>query len=421
MIKNLLAKYDKDKLLVDSFIVLLLTNVGSVVNLLFHVAMGRTLSEGEYGQLSSMLGVYLVFSMPVFAIQNTLAHFSGHLEQLGRRGDIRRLTRHWLLRIAIIVLPMAIIACLLAPVWQNLLHLDGTSMVYTVIGMIVVMFFLPIFVGALQGLQSFVWMCTVANAWAFIRLAMGILLVLLIAPLAIYGLVSHLTGILFSLILGAWVFYRLIPHDHVTGEPLEKSDKYLMMSIISLFAFAVLMTGDIVLVKGFFPSETAYGPYSRASTIARTLIFLCQPIAGVLFPKVISKGAKSEEHVKTLWKAIGLTGLMIGAAVVLCLSFPQIPLRLLYNVTEPSTSLIALVRWVTIAMAPIGLSFVLLNFEMAQHRFSFMIPMVFCAGMFMVGSLLFHQTLGQFIAVYCVASYSSLAVMIYAVIQTKKK
>lgn len=418
---RLLDKYDADQLIRHSIVVIFFTNIGSATNLLFHVIMGHMLSEGAYAVLASMLGVYLIFTTPTMALQNTLAHFSASLKQNGREGDIWRLARSWLVKVSLILIPLAAAALLTAPFWQHSMHLESVMPVVVVILMILLAYYLPVFVGAFQGIQAFVWMCVTANVWAVIRIFIGVFLVLSLGALALYGLVGHLLGVMVSLVLGVFLFGRLIAKDGLSNQPLEKTDRYLLLSIVALFCFSVLMTGDVVLIKMLFPGEADYGPYSRASTIARVLIFLSQPIANALFPKVISKGERSSAHAGTLWKAIALSSLIIGIAVIFCVAVPGIPLFLLYHVKEADARMISLVRWVSVAMAPLGLAYILMNFEMAQHRFTTIPYLLISALGLVIGALCFHHNLWQFIVVYSLASYGAAAGVLVAVFRSKRQ
>ena len=419
--KQWLDKYDADMLIRHSALVIVFTNIGSATNLLFHVVMGHMLSEGAYAILASMLGVYLIFTTPTMALQNTLAHFSACLKQEGREGDIRRLARAWLIKLSLILVPLCAVVLLSASFWQSWMHLDSTLPVVMVVVMILLAYYLAVSVGALQGIQAFTWMCISANAWAVVRIAVGFLLVTTLGALAIYGLMAHLLGLLISLVLSVLLFNRLIAPEKSSNQPLEKTDRYLLLSMAALFCFSVLMTGDIVLVKMLFPLESDYGPYSRASTIARVLIFLSQPIANALFPKVISKGERSSTHAGTLWKAVGLSSLIIGVAVIFCVAAPRIPLYLLYHVTDADARMISLVRGVSIAMAPLGLAYILLNFEMAQHRFTTIPFLLVSALVLVIGTWLFHQNLRQFVIIYSLASYGASAGILFAACRPGKK
>jgi len=61
------------------------------------------------------------------------------------------------------------------------------------------------------------------------------------------------------------------------------------------------------------------------------MVFLPQPIAWALFPKVVSDGARSAADRRTLFKAIVFAGVIIAASLGLCLVFPKVLLFALYK------------------------------------------------------------------------------------------
>ena len=73
------------------------TLVGALCNAGFHMAVGRTLPNAEYGSLVAMLGIILAVGTPTLALQNTLAHFASSLAQAGRRNEIRPLVQAMLI------------------------------------------------------------------------------------------------------------------------------------------------------------------------------------------------------------------------------------------------------------------------------------------------------------------------------------
>ena len=427
-IKGWLEKYDSDELIRHSVLVAFFTHFGSFTNLAFHMVMGRLLSPGEYAVLASLVGVFLVWATPTVAIQQTLAHFAGYLDQMRRRGDIKRLRDYWLFRLGILLGPLCICALLGSSFFARLLHLPPNAFFEVPLGvrgwsmeisppvvlvgfMVVGVYLQAVFVGCFQGLQWFFWMSVVGNAWSFVRIALGTVLVLWLGDFAAFGLFGHLSGLVLGLGLSVLVFRRRMPRD-VTLEPIDRSDGYMLRSVASLFCFSILMSGDIVLAKLLFPAEIDYAPYARASTIARTLIFLCQPIAGALFPKVISKGQSSAGHRATLLKAAALAGLTVGFMVFLCVLFPRFPLWVLYGERDACAQLVGLVRRVSVAMAPLGVTFILMNYEAAQHRFGFLLPLFFCAAGFVLFAFMLSTTLERFALVYFVANLAALAVFL---------
>jgi hypothetical protein len=110
------------------------------------------------------------------------------------------------------------------------------------------------------------------------------------------------------------------------------------------------------------------------------LVFLPQPLAGALFPKVRSDGRTSQLHVTALLKALGIGLLLTAGPMLVCVVLPALPLAILYGIHEPTPELIGIVRGVSLSLAPLGMIFVLMNFELAQRRFTCAIPLVLAAG-----------------------------------------
>jgi len=165
-----------------------------------------------------------------------------------------------------------------------------------------------------------------------------------------------------------------------------------------------------MLVRHFQPDEA--GLFSRAATIGRSVVFLPMPIAMAMFPKVISSGGSTHGSRTTLLHAFGLVALLIGAAVAATWALPWLPLRILYDVSEPTPEMIHLVRVVTLAMSPLGLTYLLLNFEMAQHRFHTIPWLLILATAYIGGVAFWHDTVNQIILV--LGAVSLLSAILFA-------
>ena len=104
---------DEGGLIQHGSVLIIGTFVGALCNAGFHMVVGReqVLPNAEYGALVAMLGIILVISTPMLALQNTLAHFISVLALEGRREDVRPLLAHWARVFA------AISAALVAAAW----------------------------------------------------------------------------------------------------------------------------------------------------------------------------------------------------------------------------------------------------------------------------------------------------------------
>ena len=180
------------------------------------------------------------------------------------------------------------------------------------------------------------------------------------------------------------------------------------------------MNADIVMVKIFFPDEAAYGPYARASVIGRMIVFLSQPIAGALFPKVVARKGLTSESLSALLRALALSVFLVGGIAGVFSLFPQLPLGVLFGEFHPSPEMARTVRWVIWAMAPLSLVFLTMNFELAQNRFDSLIPMGVFAAVFVAGFSAVHPA-PVWVAIWLlVASLGALLALVVQVAVQKK-
>ncbi len=406
--------FDDDGLVSHSFIVLTLSLAGGLASALFHVVMGRTLSISEYGILAAMLNTVLTVWMPMMSLQNTLAHFTEHLRQKERLGDVRHLVSRWSLRLLLIALAVFLIVMARRNTISGFFNIQNGWMVVAATACVLPSLLLPVFVGVLQGAQRFVWMCAAAQAWSVIRMVVAAILAATVVPLAVHGVLSHYLGLVASLATGA-VGVMFLLHGRAMGEQDKTEtgcDRYFFLSFTCLLSFSVLMYADMALVKHFFKDPGSYGNYARASTIARTIVFLVLPVTSAMFPKVVSRDGGTVAQRKTFGKALALCGVITAGAVLMCWLLAGLMLSMLFGVAVPDAELVRLIRLLALAMCPLGLSFALMNFEMAQNRFVCALPVAVCAISYVGGVFAFHGSLLQVIAVLAAASSCSLAFLV---------
>ena len=399
-----------DKLFRHSFLLLVANQIGSFANLLFHAVMGRMISKVQYGVLASMMGVVLIIGTPMDAIRTALAYYSSRLTADGRRGDIRPLVMRWASSLSSIgLLILLFVLAFRLPLAAFFKLDDATPIVLTgllLFGSVA----LPVLTGALQGLQAFVWMSIHQQSWGIVRLVVGASFVVWIAQTAEWGLAGQLTGVVASGILGVVGLVSLLRGEKPTGNALERSHLYFLQSLAVLAAFAVLMNADVVMVKHFFTPEQA-GLFARAATIGRMIIFTPMPIAMAMFPKVTSAGAISRRDWTLLFKAVLLAASIIAVAGGAVLVLPRLALLVLYNDRSPDAAMVHLVRCMLLAMSPLGLGYIVMNFELAQHRFRTALTLVPCAIAYVVGVSIWHDSVLEVAGVLAVCGVAALVLL----------
>ena len=412
---------DRDGLIRHSVLLLATNYVPSVANMLFQMLVGRMLADkAEYGVLATMLGIAVIASIPMEALRVAVAHFSAIMIQEGRRDEILGAVR----RLALRFLGLAAIWVAFALAFRGwaaaFFNLSSSLPVVLIVFVVAGTLFIPIMAGALQGIQSFVWLSVGIHSLAVTRLATAAVILIFLSATASGGLAGHLFGILCSVAIG---FGGL---RHVLGPSKRKAGRipgfrlYLIRSLFMLVFFAFLMNADILMIKHYFAEETA-GGYARVATIARIIIFMPMPIAMAMFPKVVSTGGADFGSRHILIKAMAMTLLIIAGVGAGCCLLPQIPMGILFGVWAPSGETVLLLRQVTLAMSPLGLVYLLVNYELAQKRFATMWVLGPCAAMYMAGVFFHHGEPRHVLAVLAVVSVASLAGMSGIMVWRRKR
>jgi hypothetical protein len=322
-------------------------------------------------------------------------------------GDVRVLLRQWFGYLSLLAVPIVLAGFLFTSQLAGFLHLDRMPLVILTCCCMAVSFYKFPVIGALHGLQEFTKLAVAVQSWGVLRLALGAGLVLWVSRSAAAGKGGQLIAYLMSIMLGLFFLSGVLRGRRPGAKRVRGVRRYVARSFFVLAGFAVLMTGDVVLVRHYLPEQA--GAYAWASTIGRSAIFFAQPIAIAMFPKVTSAGSASASSRHTLLKAVLYSCLCIGALVLVLSLIPQVVLWIMFGVTDPAAETLTLVRHVLWAMSPLGLVFLLMNFELAQHRFRSTIPVMVGALAFVGGVALFHRSVSDVVA--CLAVVSSLTLV----------
>jgi len=386
-----------DHLLRHSILLMAASQVGSVSCMFFQMLMGRWLSAAEYGVLVSMSSMVMIVGMPMGALSTVLTFFSAQLLQQNRAGDIFPLMRSWALKLLLIAGPLLVIGILFSQLLTEFFNLPDRSALFIVLVILALSFF-SLLGAPLNGIQAFGWASVSGVSWGVVRLVVGGALVYYVAASAKWALVGHGVGTIVSVgiaMVGLWVILR---KSLPTNQALPSTQAYLWRTFVVMACFSFLMSADMLIVKHYFSPDQS-GLYARAATIGRTIIFLPMPIVGALFPKIVSNGAMSDQHGKLLGKALCYTALIIVPGVLLCTVCPQVPLGILYHDWAPTVAMARLVRFTILAMTPLSIAFIIMNFELAQNRFRMIVPLILCVAGYLIGVALWHNSVLQIVAV----------------------
>jgi len=410
------AEVEPDNLLRHGLLLMVGAQATNICNLLFQVVMMRMLGRAEFGVLAALWGACLTVAMPLMALTQTVSHFTARLLRTADRARVRAMLGSLAIRLVVVGLVL---------VGGILLARDGVGAFFkveqqapVVIAAVLLGFMLwrPVLDGALNGAQAFAWTVAVAMCWGVARLLLGVLFAAFGLGAA-GGLLATALGLLLSIVLGTVGLHRTFGGGSIRPRHVPGFYAYLLKYVTALAGYSVLMNADVVLVKRFFDPETA-GLYARASIAAKSVIFLPQPIAAAMFPKVVSGGAVSYGSWRTLLKALTLAGVIVFGFAVLCTVVAG-PLLLVFS-GERVPELVPVLRTLVWSLFPLTLVFLLMNFELAQRRFAVTIPLVLCALGYLGGVAVWHGSLLMVVGVLGVANLAALGATVMLVMSRSK-
>lgn len=397
------------KLIRHSALLLVTTGVANIANVAFHMLMGRSLTGDEYSILAAMLNMLLVVATPLDALRNAMAHFAARAHRAGEPALARAIARRWCGRVILLAIPAMLALWLLHRQLATFFHLQAPGPILLVIYFLPAFMLLPVLAGVLQGLQRFWWFAAALHGPGPVRLALGWGLILCLARTAHVAVLSHALAILYGVLVAAWGVWWVTRTAGTRVPATRGIGPYFLKAMYLLAGYGLLMNCDVILVRHFHPEQA--GEFAWAATIGRSVVFLPMPIAMALFPKVVTAGGTTRHSRVLVLQALGMVVAMIGAGVAVSVIWPWLPLRILYGVTSASPELLHLVRMVMLAMSPLGITYLLLHFEMAQHRFETVPWLLAVAAAYLGGAAVWHHSVLALVAV--LGTVATLSAVLY--------
>lgn len=365
------AGVEEDKLFRHSLLLMAGAQVTNVGNLLFQVVAMWRLTRADYAVLAAMMGLFIVLTMPTGALSGTVTHFTAPAFRAGDLGRVRylliRLTRD--LSWAGLIL-FAVGTAGLGPLMRYFRLDAATPLILTLVGLWMALY-RPVLEGALLGAEAFGRVSLVGIVWAASRFALA-WVALLVRPTAESALWANTGATAIAAGVALMGLRPVLSVQPPKAWSIRGLYPYFLRYAVALAGFSFLLTADAVFVKHYFPAEEA-GRFGVAATVARLVVFLPQPISGAMFPKVVSTGGSTMRTRRILIKALILVGVIVLFAALATTAFAGPLLRVLTGRRSPEA--VPLVRALVWAFAPLGLLFVLMNYELAQRRFVVALPL----------------------------------------------
>ena len=297
----------------ESWLLFVAFSIANGSNYLFHVSVSRTLGPDDYGALGSVLAILTVLSIPLTAIQATIARRMSSRAREGHELDWGAL----LAGLAPYAVGLSLFFALLTPLITGLLRLGSMA-----IGLWVAAYLTPAILnsvlrGVLQGRLRFGRLGLITLFPVLVRLAVGLGAVW--AGLGVEGAVAaSALAESAGLVVGFFVVGRGARGREIL--PIKSFLREVAPVGLGITAMWVLIELDLVLARYFLPAGEA-GQYAAAGLLARAVLFVPGAISMIALPYFSRHGGRGNDAYRWLVASCTVVvGLGTITAIVLVLA-----------------------------------------------------------------------------------------------------
>lgn len=383
-----------DSLLKSTTILFLASQVGNVGNYLYQFFMGRSLSPSDYGALNALLSIFMVTAVPVSAIVTVTARYVSQFKTENNDKKIADHLRWAWKKMLLVALLCAFVFTLLSPALSSFLRIPSKTPILIIGILLAASLLAPLNLGALQGLQAFGQLGLNVSLGGALRLAFGVLLVVMG-----FGLNGALAAILLStvvvLTLTFFQLRRFFASLTVGSEEKARGGTLLYGSLPVMFSylcFMVLTNTDLILVKHYF-TPAHVGTYAAAAVLGHIVLFLPGAIVTAIFPMMSEQHTLNRDPLGIFKKGFWLTGLFSGLTATIFFIAPSLPLTILFGHRYDDAA--SLLQIFGLAMLPYALLNVIFHFNLARQKARFIYSMVAASAMQIALIVTFHTSMLQ--------------------------
>ncbi|MDZ4200326.1 MAG: oligosaccharide flippase family protein, partial [Kiritimatiellia bacterium] len=358
-----------DRMVKDSFSLAVAIGLTTGTRFFYHMLVSRKLGTADYGTLVTLLGILVLMTLPVNALQLALAHHVTAATASDGPGAARRLFRATQPGFLWIGIGMSLGVWAISGPLGNFLKIDDGILLLLLATMAVWNLLLGQIRGVLQGVQRFIAVGTVLLFDGLLKIAAAALLMIVLLPLR-GAWAANVVSAAIAWIIGLALIRRALPRADPApsqpARPLGPLFRYALPVFLSLLGFSVLGYLDVFMAKHLFEEHEA-GLYAAAAIVGKTFLFIPDAIALTLFSKASEKYAKSRNSRALLLKALILTGALLTPSLLVCALLPETIVHILFGVDFLDAA--PLVRWFGFAMIPFVFLSVVVHYSLAQHRY----------------------------------------------------
>ncbi len=355
----------------NSFVLFCGTVVGSVLNYVFHLVVGRYVSVEVYGEAESLISLIAIISVPAATLSMVATKYAAEGKAENNTAGSREISRYLNRKVFVYGLPILAGAIILTPFMGRFLRIQNNFSLIIIWLSMFLSFFAAINSGILGGWQKFK-EASVTGVWgALIKLVAGIALVRV--GFGLNGVIgSFALGILAAYIASvAALKFIFVKKDAVAGISgkttiqFRSLKKYVMPVFAGNLAITILGNADMILAKRNL-DEVSAGQYGALTVVSRIIFFSTGIIASVLFSMSAENNHKGNSSRTILLASLFLVGASSFVATAVYFLYPEWVLGLLFG--DKYQDVASYLGWFAVSVALFSLSNVIFQYLLSLHK-----------------------------------------------------
>lgn len=346
--------------------------LSNLVALITTLAFGRILNTEGYGSLASLVSMFLILSVAGSALQAAVAR-EGTLGRLGEGPEMAATLWRWTRSLAILTVLVAIVAALLRDQIAQVIGVNEQWAAAATLPAGCIWLLLCVQRGLLQARGRYRAVGTSLVFEQVGRLLFGVTLAVAGGKVTGAFLGTPLAMAAMAVILG-WDL-----HHGFEGGPTDARVHRLRDlarrgagPIAGLTLVAVLQNVDVIIAKHQL-SPHAAGAYASAAVAAKVVIWVAIGVGFYVLPEATRRHADGADARPVLQRGLLMIGVVAAPSLLIFALVPKLLLRLAFGPSYESGSAILLTLGT--AMTLLAVSYLAVQFLLAQHRTYFLYPL----------------------------------------------
>ena len=312
------------------------TTIANFLNLLYQLIIAHKLSPSDFAAFNSLLAIFILISTPLSTLQQATAKYCAEFNARNELSKVKGIFSGLLKKSLLLALVTLVLFYFLSFFLTRTLKIPSVACGYILAAMLATSWTVPIFAGAVQGLELFKWLVLASLVGGLIKLASTFVFLQMG-----FNAAGALGAFLISVIVGLAIYFKPLGKYFSWKENPDRVYYkeifwYLFPLAAGSFCFIALSTFDIVLVKYYFTPEQS-GVYSLAQMVGKIFLFLPGAISLVMFPRAAGLKAQNMDTSAVLKRSLIYGGILCVIAIAVYNLIPGLILKILTGKALPQS------------------------------------------------------------------------------------